>query len=311
MKKYIYLSVMAFALLACAKEEGMKQNDEIQLTTPVLELNAVSSIVTRSGGAEFDGAELMLYIHDSEDRVLGRKGVYTYDGTSWTTNPSVTLLKGPGNYRAGALATVDLAASGDIPVIQSAYYGHRGSISVTIEGEFTPSAAMQPLSSAVRFTLKNHEGTAIEPEEGTYMIEPVGLAKIGSYDESGYPNGNGNFAPSAKDSEMIDALDAHGDFMCGTYPATWENGSFTAAAVPTEAWTIFKVTYCAKGFNEQNEPLGAYFVWNVTYPAEQFTMKAGTLYNFTIKLGDPAATTKSGEANLSAEATLSAEASLS
>lgn len=70
MKKYIYLSVMACALLACAKEEGMKQNDEIQLTTPVLELNAVSSIVTRSGGAAFDGAELMLYIHNSEDRVL-------------------------------------------------------------------------------------------------------------------------------------------------------------------------------------------------------------------------------------------------
>lgn len=304
MKKYIFLSAMALALLSCAKEEGIKQGEEIQLTTPMLEINAISSIVTRSGGAEFSEAELRLYIHDSEDRVLDRKGVYAYNGTSWTSNPSLILKEGAGNYRAGLLATVDLAANGDIPVIQNAYYGHRGSISATADGEFAPSAAMQPLSSAVRFTLKDLEGTAIEPEVGTYMIEPVGLAKIGIYDESGYPNGNGDFAPSAKDSEMMDALEAYGDFICGTYPATWENGGFTAAAVPTEAWTIFKVTYCAAGFDEQNEPQGAYVIWNVTYP-EQFTMEAGKLYSFTITLGDPAATTKGGEAILCAYASLS------
>lgn len=295
MKKYIYLSAMVLTLMACAKEEGMKQSDELQLTTPVVEINAISSIVTRSGGADFSEAELRLYIHDSEDRVLDRKGVYAYNGSSWTSDPSVILKEGAGNYRAGLLATVDLVASGDIPVIQNAYYGHRGSISATANGMFAPSVAMQPLSSAVRFTLKNYTGAAVVPQQGQYIIEPVGLAKIDSYDESGYPNGNADFAPSAKDSEVMDALESYGDFICGTYPATWENGNFTTADVPTEAWTIFRVTYCANGFNEQNEPLGAYFVWNVNYPAEQLTMEAGKLYNFTVTLSDPAAATKSAD----------------
>ena len=217
-----------------------------------------------------------------------------------------------------------------MPELNDAIYGYRGSIYVSADGTFTPSGKLVPYSAGMQVILKDANGKVIDPdkydtpngyyEDGAlemrqlYTIKPVGLAcmaKEGNRrddltlnlfqsfaagkDGQRFPNGTAPAVPAAKTNlSMRYSNGAYGSITPGTYPATWEEGgALIPSAAPTAAWPLFEVTYCADGFDQNEETKeydakGPFTTWTVSYPAAQLTLEAGKLYTFNITLGKDA-----------------------
>lgn len=296
---------MPLLLAACDNENYEQGAQLIDLTTPSIEIEGVAEVATR---AAEDGAmaqaTLDLYIHSSAEGDWSegdRKGTFAFDGSSWSVTNPVRVNDGPGNYYAGIYAAIDLSADGQIPAIAQAQYGYRGVIDVRENGSFFPKGELELCSAAMMFHLYDHEGVAITSEEGRYIIEPVGVAKMDGFANS-YPNGNEEPVGTAATCEPIDISTINGNYTPGTYPAIWTDGVLTTLAVPTTSWALFRITYCEEGFEEGDEvrPLGPYVVWNVNHPAEQLVLEGGKLYDFIITLSNPAEATRGMDGALDA-----------
>ena len=327
--KMTLLALPLLMLSACSQDDTLTAEQTITLTTPVIELSGVqaSSRAESSLAGVANGAEIVLYLHDSDKRECDREGNYYdfdfSDGINWTVNPSVTVTGGEGSYRAGIYANISLEATADMPEIGGAIYAYRGSIDVGADGKFTPGGTLQPYSAAVLLNLKDADGNAIDPN-GTdatsnkknitvYVIEPVGLAMMSGFvptDADGNVDGkNGQYFPNGTiDAPVRDASSwpsyklasyALGNHTPGTYPATWENNVLVTSAAPSNAWPLFEVTYCKDGFNS-GTPLGTATTWTVNYPAQQLKLDAGKLYTFTATLGaDAHITLDAGDVSIS------------
>lgn len=309
------LALPLLMLSACSQDDTLTAEQTITLTTPVIELSGVqaSSRAESSLANVASGAQIVLYLHDSNKREYDREGNFYdsdfSDGISWTAEPSVTVTGGEGYYRAGIYANISLkATAADMPEIGGAIYAYRGSINVGADGSFIPDGFLQPHSAAVLLNLKDADGNAIDPN-GTdatsnkkninvYVIEPVGLAMMSGFvptdadrnvdRENGQYFPNGTVADPVRDASSWPSYKlasyALGNHTPGTYPATWENGVLVTSTTPSNAWPLFEVTYCKDGFNGST-PLGSATTWTVNYPAKQLTLDAGKLYTFTATLG--------------------------
>jgi hypothetical protein len=217
-----------------------------------------------------------------------------------------------------------------MPELNDAIYGYRGSIYVSADGTFTPSGKLVPYSAGMQVILKDANGEVIDPDKydtpngnyadgalgmwEMYTIKPVGLACMAkegnrrddltfnlfqsfAADNDGqrFPNGTAPAVPAAKTNlSMRYSNGAYGSITPGTYPATWaEGGALIPSAAPTAPWPLFEVTYCADGFdyNEETKEYdakGPFTTWAVSYSAAQLTLEAGKLYTFNITLGKDA-----------------------
>ena len=300
---------MALFLTSCTQDDTLTAEQEITLTTPVIELSGVqaSTRAVQDMESVASGALVSLYLHDSEarkDNPNREEGYYQFnDPNGWTANSSVTVTGGEGHYRAGINANISLNATAVMPGIGDAIYAYRGSVNVKADGTFTPDGTLQPYSAAVLLNLMDAEGNEIVPDkydtpdgksaEGAkknsdvYLIKPVGLAQMnnfvptdanGNVDADGqyFPNGTADPVPNAYTwpSNQLFSI-ALGYYTPGTYPATWEeNNVLVTSAVPGSAWPLFEVTYCKDGFEWSSTvndyvPLGPATTWTVSYPAEQ------------------------------------------
>ena len=315
-----FLALPLLMLSACSQDDTLTAEQTITLTTPVIELSGVqaSSRAESSLAGVASGAQIVLYLHDSDKREYDREGNYYdsdfSDGINWTANPSVTVTGGEGSYRAGIYANISLKATADMPEIGGAIYAYRGSIDVGADGEFTPGGTLQPYSAAVLLKLKDADGNVINPDGiDVFYIEPVGLAMMSGFvptDADGnVDRTNGQYFPNGTiDAPVRDASSwpsyklasyALGNHTPGTYPATWENNVLVTSAAPSNAWPLFEVIYCKDGFNGST-PLGSATTWTVNYPAQQLTLEAGKLYTFTATLGaDAHITLDAGDVSIS------------
>ena len=277
-------------MAACTKEGIQEQSNEIALTTPSLELSGVSEVVTRStDDLLYDKAELGLYVYTEGKLIIDpgyREGTLTYDEPNWSVTKAVSVNDGPGSYNASILAKMDLKATDEVPAIHNAYYAYRGSINVHDNGYFAPYGKLINYSSAVQYVLKDHTGEVIEPEVGTYIITPIGLAQMTGF-KTNFPKLDEEPIQKAVTYPTIDVLSVNGDYVPGKYPAVWTDGALTSLEESTEAWPLFTVKYCGEGFDTKNRPLGPFFVWNVSHTGE-FELEIGKLHTFTINLSDPA-----------------------
>lgn len=300
------LALPLLMLSACSQDDTLTAEQTITLTTPVIELSGVqaSSRAENSLANVASGAQIVLYLHDSDKREYDREGNYYdsdfSDGISWTADPSVTVTGGDGSYRAGIYANISLKATADMPEIGGAIYAYRGSINVEAEGTFTTDVPLQPHSAAVLLKLKDADGNVIDPDGiDVFYIKPVGLAMMSGFvptDADGnVDRTNGQYFPNGTiDAPVRDASSwpsyklasyALGNHTPGTYPATWEeNDVLVTSATPSNAWPLFEVIYCKDGFNGST-PLGSATTWTVNYPAQQLKLDAGKLYTFTATLG--------------------------
>ncbi|MBR5541541.1 MAG: hypothetical protein IKU64_04205 [Bacteroides sp.] len=286
------LAVGCLAMLmlsACTADIDPAAEQEIALTTPVVELDGVEASASR-GVSTVSKARLSVALYDNDNRVYNenREATYILNGTWSTEGSPLTVTGGEGHYRAGLSGTVSIDGS---PAIADAFYAYRGSIGVQANGNFTPDAALSAYSAAVLVNLKDANGTPIT--SGSYRINPVGLAKMDGFagGADAFPHGTGEAVYSAADhpAYMWSTTTAQGDFCPGTYPATWTNGELQAGA-QTE-WPIFEVTYSTAGFNNDGTPVdgGNVTTWNVNYTG-QLTLDKGKLYAFTITLSFTKAT---------------------
>ena len=319
------IAIGSFTLLmlsACTADNNPVAEQEITLTTPVIELGEVSASASRAvTHAEFvSHTYLHVWLHNSDARVEAesRHGYISYSEVDegWYKTQPVSVTGGEGNYRAGIIVPVSWGNynNGDfVPKLANAIYGYRGSISVTADGTFTPADKLVPYSAGVQVILQDANGSEISSIGNYYTIKPVGLARMAMEPRGGYtdldvdlplsfvvgndgerfPNGTAPAVPAAKTfPSMIYNDVAWGFITPGTYPATWtEGGALTPSAVPSAPWTLFEVTYCAEGFEHSNGdyvPNGTVSTWTVSYPARQLTLEAGKLYTFTIGLGKDA-----------------------
>lgn len=276
---------------------------------------------------------LHVWLHNSDARQedTKRHGMISFLGDDgWFTNQPVSVTDGEGYYRAGIIVPVSW---GDdfMPELNDAIYGYRGSIYVSADGTFTPSGKLVPYSAGMQVILKDANGKVISPDKydtpdgdyadgalgmgKVYTIKPVGLACMAKEGNRGddltfnlfqsfaadndgqrFPNGTAPAVPAAKTNlSMCYSNGAYGSITPGTYPATWAEGGALnpSAETPTAPWPLFEVTYCAKGFdyNEETKEYdakGPITTWTVSYPAAQLTLEAGKLYTFTIGLGKDA-----------------------
>ena len=321
---------MALFLTSCTQDDTLTAEQEITLTTPVIQLSGVQAS-TRAAQDMADvtsGALVSLFLHDSEARYPNREGYYQFsDPNSWTAHSSVTVTGGEGHYRAGINANISLNATAVMPGIGDAIYAYRGSVNVKADGTFTPDGTLQPYSAAVLLNLMDAEGNEIVPDkydtpdgesaEGAkknsdvYLIKPVGLAQMNNFvptDANGNVDANGQYFPNGTAAPVPGAwtwdysfqltTDAVGYYTPGTYPATWEDGDvLVTSGAPTAPWPLFEVTYCKDGFEWSSTvndyvPLGPATTWTVSYPGEQqLTLEAGKLYTFTAALGADASIT--------------------
>ena len=311
---------MALLLTSCTQDDTLTAEQEITLTTPVIELSGVQAS-TRAAQDMADvasSAQITLYLHDSEARYPNRAGNYVLNAPNdWTAYSSVTVKGGEGHYRAGIFANISLNATADMSEIRDAVYAYRGSVNVKADGTFTPDGTLQPYSAAVLLNLKDAEGNEIVPDKydtpngesaegakmnwNVYLIKPVGLAHMNGFvstdaDSQYFPNGTADPVPNANTCPAYYLSTANGNYTPGTYPATWENNVLVPSAVPGSAWPLFEVTYCKDGFKLSDDtsdyvPLSPATTWTVSYPATQLTLEAGKLYTFTATLGADACIT--------------------
>lgn len=319
------IAIGSFTLLmlsACTADNNPVAEQEITLTTPVIELGEVSASASRAvthAGFVSD-TYLHVWLHNSDARVEAesRHGYISYSEVDecWYKTQPVSVTGGEGNYRAGIIVPVSWGNynNGDfVPKLAYAIYGYRGSISVTANGTFTPADKLVPYSAGVQVILQDANGSEISSIGNYYTIKPVGLARMAMEQYRGYtdldvdlpqsfvegddgerfPNGTAPAVPAAKTfPSMIYNDVACGFITPGTYPATWtEGGALTSSAAPSAPWSLFEVTYCAEGFESSNGdyvPKGTISTWTVSYPARQLTLEAGKLYTFTIGLGKDA-----------------------
>ena len=321
---------IALFLTSCTQDDTLTAEQEITLTTPVIQLSGVqaSTRAVKDMESVASGALVNLFLHDSEERELDRYGIYQNESnwTSWIANPSVTVTGGEGHYRTGINANISLNATADMPEIRDAIYAYRGSVNVKADGTFTPDGTLQPYSAAVLLNLMDAEGNEIVPDkydtpdgesaEGAkknsdvYLIKPVGLALMNGFvstDANGNVDANGQYFPNGTAAPVPGAwtwdysfqltTDAVGYYTPGTYPATWEDGDvLVTSGAPTAPWPLFEVTYCKDGFEWSSTvndyvPLSPATTWTVSYPATQLTLEAGKLYTFTAALGADACIT--------------------
>lgn len=317
---------IALLLTSCTQDDTLTAEQEITLTTPVIELSGVqaSTRAVQDMADVASSAIITLYLHDSEAREWeynqNREGNYVLNAPNdWTANSSVTVTGGEGHYRAGVYANISLNATADMPAITDAIYAYRGSVNVKADGTFTPDGTLQPYSAAVLLKLKDADGNEIDPD-GTdatsskenwnvYLIKPVGLALMngfvptdanGNVDVDGqyFPNGTADPVPNANTWPANQLFSfALGYYTPGTYPATWSNnGPLETLTDYSQPWPLFEVTYCKDGFELSSTvndyvPLGPATIWTVSYPATQLTLEAGKLYTFTATLGADACIT--------------------
>ena len=320
---------MVLLLTSCTQDDTLTAEQEITLTTPVIELSGVqaSTRAVQDMESVASGALVSLFLHDSEARYPNREGYYQFsDPNSWTAHSSVTVTGGEGHYRAGINANISLNATAVMPGIGDAIYAYRGSVNVKADGTFTPDGTLQPYSAAVLLNLMDAEGNEIVPDkydtpdgksaEGAkknsdvYLIKPVGLAQMNNFvptDANGNVDANGQYFPNGTAAPVPGAwtwdysfqltTDAVGYYTPGTYPTTWEEGGkLVPSATPTAPWPLFEVIYCKDGFEWSSTvndyvPLGPATIWTVSYPATQLTLEAGKLYTFTAALGADASIT--------------------
>ena len=288
MKKIWMIISLPLLMLAACTSDTDAVTEEITLTTPVIELGEVSASASRALGAWNDlvsKASIYLYMHDSADREYKseRRGDYSFDADDgWTLTypdqfPAPIVTGGEGSYRAGIDARIYLKANGNMPVIEHAIYGYRGSINVQANGTFAPAAALEPLTAAVLVKLKDANGAYISPatEGNKYRIEQVSFKNFKKFkkgdDGQSYPNGTA--APEFDDALIINhnlLSYANGNYLPGTYPAGH----------------LFNVKYCAEGFGDTAQGDNV-TTWQVSSSSD-ITLEAGKLYTFTITLGKDA-----------------------
>ena len=314
---------MVLLLTSCTQDDTLTAEQEITLTTPVIELSGVqaSTRAVQDMESVASGALVSLFLHDSEARYPNREGYYQFsDPNSWTAHSSVTVTGGEGHYRAGINANISLNATAVMPGIGDAIYAYRGSVNVKADGTFTPDGTLQPYSAAVLLNLKDANGANIKCDDTdvasntenqyVYLIKPVGLAQMNNFvptDANGNVDANGQYFPNGTAAPVPGAwtwdysfqltTDAVGYYTPGTYPTTWEEGGkLVPSATPTAPWPLFEVIYCKDGFEWSSTvndyvPLGPATIWTVSYPATQLTLEAGKLYTFTAALGADASIT--------------------
>lgn len=294
MKRVIYILAILFLTVSCTKDsrKDMELPKAVALTTPSLQLSGISELSTRSdAGGLIESAELNLYVATPATNVYNPKGYkegkFSFGQSGWTVTQSVTLNDGPGNYNAAVFAKINLKSSEGIPAIRNAVYAYRGNIEVYETGTFTPSEQLNLYSSAVQFILKDHEGNIIQLSEGTYLVNPIGLAQMKGF-STDFPIKEGEAIPAAANHPTVDALYLYGDYTPGTYPATWEEGNLIAVQQPA-TWKFLTITYCEQGFNDKNKPQGPYFVWNINYNGE-LKLEQGKLHTITVTLSNPVPT---------------------
>ena len=273
-----------------------------------------------------------LHNSDERQEDTKRHGMISFLGDDyggWFTKQPVSVTDGEGYYRAGIIVPVswgnwDGYGEYFMPELNDAIYGYRGSIYVSADGTFTPSGKLVPYSAGMQVILKDANGKVIDPDKydtdgalgmwEMYTIKPVGLACMAKEGGRGddltfnlfqsfaavndgqrFPNGTAPDVPAAKTNlSMRYSNGAYGSITPGTYPATWEEGgALIPSAAPTAAWPLFEVTYCADGFDQNEETKeydakGPFTTWTVSYPAAKLTLEAGKLYTFTITLGKDA-----------------------
>ena len=308
------LSALSVLLFGSCSNDTDAVTEEIALTTPVVELGGVEASASRAAGTwneMVSYANLELYMQDEQRAQVGDEAYYEYNnGSSWSYyDDPATVKGGPGSYRAGIKANIYLKKneSTGMPEIRLARYGYRGAIEVKADGSFAPKGALQPLSSAVQWKLKDANGNYIDPTERVgenaypnyfyYSIRPVGLAYMYDFtngiDGKVFPNGTADPVPDASNySAFLYEEIAYADYTPGTYPATWSENQFETSDAPTAAWPLAEVVYCKDGFEwnygaDSFEPKGESTTWTVSYPA-QLTLESGKLYTFNITLGKDA-----------------------
>ena len=301
------LSALSVLFFSSCSNDTDAVTEEITLTTPVIELGGVEASASRGAGAWNDMvsyASLRLYMQDAQGAQVGDKAYYEYSSNSsaWRVMSGyapVTVKGGPGSYRAGIKAYINLNEneSTGMPAIEAAWYGYRGAIEVQADGRFAPMGALQPFTSAVQWKLNDANGNLIT-QSGKYLISPVGLAHAYDFvdgdDGQSFPQGTAAPVPQAQDYPGVSYLEGvYGNYTPGTYPATWPDHKLVTSTELTEPWVLAEVVYCEEGFEYDYSvndylPKGTTTTWTVNYPEQQLTLAAGKLYTFTITLGKDA-----------------------
>ena len=299
MKNIWMIMTLPLLMLSACSNDTDAVTEEITLTTPVIELGEVSASASRVAvdDSKVTGATVNLYLHDSEERRLNIRGNYTYSidsySSKWDVNTPVTVTGGEGAYRAGIEATISLKGVNSMPAINKAKYAYRGIINVNADGSFIPVEALKSYTAAVLVKLKDANGTDIA-SSNNYCIKPLCFLQMTGFaaddDAPAFPNGTTE--PKLSSTEYSSyiyknstSITANGDITPGIYPATCVDGQLVSSTV-TAPWTIFEVTYCKDGFNNDGTPKSeTKTTWTVNYPDNQLSLEAGKLYTFTVTLG--------------------------
>lgn len=201
-------------------------------------------------------------------------------------NP-VSVTGGAGYYRASLMTVVNWEAvnpqprelmpadTGEerMPAILGATYAYRGTISVGADGTFTPSAPLQPYSTAIQVLLKDANGDPLSFGD-KYTLKLLGLAQMAGFapgdDGERFPHGEAEAVPAAAEAPVRMLKDGAWGDIC---PAQLAAGA-----------ELFEIVYCADGFDGELAPQGAYNTWTVSQTAN-LNLQAGKLYTFCITLG--------------------------
>ena len=220
MKRMTYIwSIVAglFLMTACADEDIVKKQNEIQLLIPTLRIDALPSGV--EGRAEGDYVEwstiksaiLYLDLLDADGNVE-RSTTFNYANGTWETADPITVSGGAGTY--SARMAIDVTSTRDTKF----YASYKGDIDVNVDGSF--SAILHIYTSRITVNLMDENADIIK--DGDYSVEYSGIATTGINVTDGVVEWSGD-KPAFKNEDVISAGSgvAIDNFVPGEVPDSW------------------------------------------------------------------------------------------
>lgn len=177
MKRMTYIwSIVAglFLMTACADEDIVKKQNEIQLLIPTLRIDALPS--GAEGRAEggyvewstIESAILYLDLLDADGNVE-RSTTFNYANGTWETADPITVSGGAGTY--SARMAIDVTSTSDTKF----YASYKGDIDVNVDGSF--SAILHIYTSRITVNLMDENADIIKDDD--YSVEYSGIATTG------------------------------------------------------------------------------------------------------------------------------------
>lgn len=209
-----------FLMTACADEDIVKKQNEIQLLIPTLRIDALPSGI--EGRAEvgyvewstIESAILYLDLLDADGNVE-RSTTFNYANGTWETADPITISGGAGKY--SARMAIDVTTTSDTKF----YASYKGDIDVNVDGSF--SAILHIYTSRITVNLMDENADIIK--DGDYSVEYSGIATTGINVADGVVEWLGD-KPTFKNEVVISGKSgvAVDNFVPGEVPDFWNVG---------------------------------------------------------------------------------------